>query len=224
MGSASSIAGGKVIEDDEFGDDFESGVSKKIPIECAAPARKTASVKSVGSFGIGKRKSRRSTRDKPVTKSLSLRSALSIDQEGEAEREKFRIELQNKTLQIAELEVRKEKLHSENQRLRGEIKALQATCMKLRNERAMALEGKEQALQRAAAFEKGELKLFVYDVITFDGDQCFRAYICMRLRAYFLALIRRIVPPSFYIEWWKVLICLQLNAHLHIVELLCVAE
>lgn len=167
MGSASSIAGGKVIEDDEFSENLESGVTKKIPIECphaSSIARKTTSVKSVGSFGIGKRKSRRSTREKPVTKSISLRSALSIDQEGEQVAERFRrhsfrrdLELQNKAIEIAELEVRKEKLLSDNQRLRGEIKALQATCMKLRNERGMALEAKEQALQRAAAFEKGEL-------------------------------------------------------------------
>ena len=163
MGSASSIAGGKVVEDDEFSEKFESGVTKKIPIECSssAPARKTTSVRSVGSFGIGKRKSRRSTRDKPVTKSISLRSALSIDQEPETERFRRDLELQNKAIEIAELEVRREKLHSENQRLRGEIKALQATCMKLRNERGMALEGKEQALQRAVAFEKGELLICV---------------------------------------------------------------
>lgn len=162
MGSASSIAGGKVVEDDEFSEKFESGVTKKIPIECSsAPARKTTSVRSVGSFGIGKKKSRRSTRDKPVTKSISLRSALSIDQEPETERFRRDLELQNKAIEIAELEVRREKLHSENQRLRGEIKALQATCMKLRNERGMALEGKEQALQRAVAFEKGELLICV---------------------------------------------------------------
>lgn len=162
MGSASSIAGGKIVEDDEFSEKFESGVTKEIPIECSStPARKTTSVRSVGSFGIGKRKSRRSTRDKPVTKSISLRSALSIDQEPETERFRRDLELQNKAIEIAELEVRREKLHSENQRLRGEIKVLQATCMKLRNERGMALEGKEQALQRAVAFEKGELLICV---------------------------------------------------------------
>ena len=133
MGSASSITSGKVIDDNEFDKDFQSGdgVTKNIPIECRdPPARKTTSVKSVGSFGIGKRKSRRSTRDKPVTKSISLRSALSLDQDSEAERNRrdFELQLQNKAIEIAELEVRKEKLHSENQRLRGEIKVLQATC------------------------------------------------------------------------------------------------
>lgn len=169
MGSASSIASGKVIDDDEFSEKLESGVTKKIPIECSSSQsdqRKTTSVKSIGSLGIGKRRSRRSTRDKPVTKSISLRSALSIDQDGEAGailscRLQRDLELQNKASKIAELEVWKEKLYSENQRLRGEIKALHATCMKLRNERGMAIEGREQALQRAAAFEKGELVICV---------------------------------------------------------------
>jgi len=79
------------------------------------------------------------------------------DQETEADqvRREFEEYRQSRLTEIAELEVRKEKLHSENQRLRGEIKALQVTCLKLKNERALALEGKEQALQRAATFEKG---------------------------------------------------------------------
>lgn len=136
----------KVIDDEEFSEKFESGVTKEIPIEIEnPPAPQTTSIKSVGSFGIGRRKSRKNTGDKPVTKSISLRSALSIEPD---------VELKHKTMQIAELEVCKDTLQSENQRLRGEIKALQATCIKLRNERGMALEGKDQALQRATAFEK----------------------------------------------------------------------
>lgn len=165
MGSAGSITSGKDIEDDdEFGKEIESGVTKKIPIECAPSRTKSTSVKSVGSFAVGKKKSRRSSKDKPVTKSTSLRSALSFDQEGgksEGEPEQIRAfrtvydakVITSKT-EIAALEVIKEKLHSENQRLRSEVKALTSTCTKLRNERAMALEAKEQAFQRAAAFEK----------------------------------------------------------------------
>lgn len=157
MGSASSVSGGKVVVDDEFGEEVESGVTKRVPIEIYTPGRKSNSLRAGSSFG--KKKSRRSTKSKPVIKSLSLRSAFSFDLENEAEevRKEFELYRQNRLTEIAELEVRKEKLHSENQRLRGEIKALQATCLKLKNERAMALEGKEQALQRAAAFEKGEL-------------------------------------------------------------------
>ena len=151
MGSAGSlVVRKKVIDDEEFSEKFESGVTKEIPIEIEnPPAPQTTSIKSVGSFGIGRRKSRKNTGDKPVTKSISLRSALSIEPD---------VELKHKTMQIAELEVCKDNLQSENQRLRGEIKALQATCIKLRNERGMALEGKDQALQRATAFEKGEYK------------------------------------------------------------------
>ncbi|XP_074629390.1 nephrocystin-3-like isoform X1 [Acropora palmata] len=147
MGSAGSlVVRKKVIDDEEFSEKFESGVTKEIPIEIEnPPAPQTTSIKSVGSFGIGRRKSRKNTGDKPVTKSISLRSALSIEPD---------VELKHKTMQIAELEVCKDNLQSENQRLRGEIKALQATCIKLRNERGMALEGKDQALQRATAFEK----------------------------------------------------------------------
>ena len=160
MGSASSIVNRKsVIDDEEFSEKFESGVTKEIPIECSSPSSpKAASMRSIGSFGIGKRMSRRKTRDKPVTKSISLRSALSItmDPEGDAERLNRELELKNKAFEISRLELHKGKLHSDNQRLRGEIKALQATCSKLRNERGMALEGKDQALQRATAFEKGE--------------------------------------------------------------------
>lgn len=151
MGSGSSITR-KVIVDDEFSEG-DSMVTKNIPIECP-PGRKTTSLKPSGS--IGKKKSRRSTKAKPVIKSFSLRSAFSVELEREADelRKELEIYRQNKATEIAELEVRKEKLHSDNQRLRGEIKALQATCLKLKNERAMALEGRDQALQRAAAFEK----------------------------------------------------------------------
>ena len=156
MGSASSLAGKVIEQEDEFGD--ETGVSKKIPDEC--PPRKilSSSLRSAGSFG--KKKSRIiSTRAKPVTKSSSLRSALSFELETEAEKirrdyEVFRI---SKQTEIAELQVKTEKMHSENQRFRGEIKALQSTCLKLKNERSMALDGKEQALQRAAAIEKGKV-------------------------------------------------------------------
>ena len=156
MGSGSSITR-KVIVDDEFSEG-DSMVTKNIPIECP-PGRKTTSLKPSGS--IGKKKSRRSTKAKPVIKSFSLRSAFSVELEREADelRKELEIYRQNKATEIAELEVRKEKLHSDNQRLRGEIKALQATCLKLKNERAMALEGRDQALQRAAAFEKGKTKL-----------------------------------------------------------------
>ncbi|XP_068751534.1 nephrocystin-3-like [Montipora capricornis] len=158
MGSGSSIASRrKVIDDDEFSEKFESGVTKEIPIECSTAGSKATSIKSVGSFGIGKKGSRRKKRANPVIKSFSLRSALSIavdQEEGVDERHNRELELKNKVMEIAELERRKDKLHSENQRLRGEIKALQATCLKLRNERGMALEGKDQALQRATAFEK----------------------------------------------------------------------
>lgn len=166
MGSASSISG-KVIVDDEFGEEVESGVTKNVPIEYP-PGRKSNSLRAGSSFGragtsFAKKKSRKSSKSKPVTKSISLRSAFSVDLETEADevRREFEIYRQNRLTEIAELEVRKEKLHSENQRLRGEIKALQATCLKLKNERAMALEGKEQALQRAAAFEKGMLKTYM---------------------------------------------------------------
>ena len=171
MGSAGSITSGKDIDDDdEFGKEIESGVTKKIPIECAPSRTKSTSVKSLGSFAVGKKKSRRGTKDKPVTKSTSLRSALSFDQEGGKSEEPEQIRafrtvydakvITSKT-EIAALEVVKEKLHSENQRLRSEVKALTSTCTKLRNERAMALEAKEQAFQRAAAFEKGELILYI---------------------------------------------------------------
>lgn len=157
MGSASSISGGKVIVDDEFGEEVECGVTKRVPIEYPTNSRKSNSIRAGSSFG--KKKSRRSTKGKPVIKSISLRSAFSVDLENEADevRREFELYRQNRLTEIAELEVRKEKLHSENQRLRGEIKALQSTCLKLKNERAMALEGKEQALQRAAAFEKGKI-------------------------------------------------------------------
>lgn len=180
MGSAGSITSGKDIDDDdEFGKEIESGVTKKIPIECAPSRTKSTSVKSVGSFAVGKKKSRRSSKDKPVTKSTSLRSALSFDQEGgksEGEPEQIRAfrtvydakVITSKT-EIAALEVIKEKLHSENQRLRSEVKALTSTCTKLRNERAMALEAKEQAFQRAAAFEKGELNTVHNNII---GSTC----------------------------------------------------
>ena len=158
MGSAGSlVVRKKVIDDEEFSEKFESGVTKEIPIEIEnPPAPQTTSIKSVGSFGIGRRKSRKNTGDKPVTKSISLRSALSIEPD---------VELKHKTMQIAELEVCKDNLQSENQRLRGEIKALQATCIKLRNERGMALEGKDQALQRATAFEKGEYAMLCQSVL-----------------------------------------------------------
>lgn len=155
MGSASSMASGKEINiDDEFSENV-GGITKNIPYECPPAGRKTTSLRAGSSFG--KNKTRRSTKGKPVTKSISLRSAFSVDLESEADELRRELELyrQNKATEIAELEVRKEKLHSENQRLRGEIKALQGTCLKLKNERAMALEGRDQALQRAAAFEKG---------------------------------------------------------------------
>lgn len=157
MGSAGSVNPAKVVEvDDEFGEDVESSVTKRIPIEYP-PGRKSTSLRTTSS-SFGKKKSRRSTRSKPIINSISLRSVFSIaDQETEADqvRREFEEYRQKRLTEIAELEVRKEKLHSENQRLRGEIKALQVTCLKLKNERAMALEGKEQALQRAATFEKG---------------------------------------------------------------------
>lgn len=157
MGSAGSVNPAKVVEvDDEFGEDVESGVTKRIPIEYP-PGRKSTSLRTTSS-SFGKKKSRRSTRSKPVINSISLRSVFSIaDQENEVDqvRREFEEYRQKRLTEIAELEVRKEKLHNENQRLRGEIKALQVTCLKLKNERAMALEGKEQALQRAATFEKG---------------------------------------------------------------------
>lgn len=177
MGSASSISG-KVIVDDEFGEEVESGVTKNVPIEYP-PGRKSTSLRAGSSFGragssFAKKKSRKSTKSKPVTKSISLRSAFSVDLETEADevRREFEIYRQNRLTEIAELEVRKEKLHSENQRLRGEIKALQATCLKLKSERAMALEGKEQALQRAAAFEKGMLicKLYISSCLCYSYD------------------------------------------------------
>ena len=156
MGSAGSVNPAKVVEvDDEFGEDVESGVTKRIPIEYP----KTTSLRTTSS-SFGKKKSRRSARSKPIISSISLRSVFSIaDQETEADqvRREFEEYRQNRLSEIAELEVRKEKLHSENQRLRGEIKALQVTCLKLKNERAMALEGKEQALLRAATFEKGNM-------------------------------------------------------------------
>ena len=164
MGSASSIFSEKdVVDDDEFGREIESGVTKKIPIECAPSRAKSTSVKSVGSFAVGKKKSRRGTKDKPITKSTSLRSALPLfDPEGETEqiraiRTAYDTKLTTQATEIAELEIIKERLLSENKRLRCEVKALQGSSTKLRNERGMALEAKEQALQRAAAFEKGEI-------------------------------------------------------------------
>lgn len=93
-----------------------------------------------------------------VTKSSSLRSARSFEIEL-SEMERFRREFDfyriRKITEIAELEVNKEKLESENRRLRGELKILQLTCMKLRNEREHAFQAEEQALQRAAALEMG---------------------------------------------------------------------
>ncbi|XP_032233897.2 nephrocystin-3 isoform X2 [Nematostella vectensis] len=154
MGTASSIAGAQGsddIQDDELGD--ELGEIKKIPVEYPQRRTLTSSLRSVGSIG---KKKNGAAKGKIVSKSDSLRSALSFDFDSETEkiRREYEVFRVSKQTEIAELQVLNEKLQSENRRLRGESKVLQATCQKLRYEREMALDAGDQALQRAATFEK----------------------------------------------------------------------
>ncbi|XP_031573125.1 nephrocystin-3-like isoform X2 [Actinia tenebrosa] len=159
MGTGSSLVPNGDSDDDLAEDELgeELGVLKNIPVECSAPQRKSVSLtnplRSVGSFG---KKKSSSSKGKIITKSSSLRSALSFDFDSEVDKlrkeyEFFRFSKQD---EVTELQVAKQKLQSENRRLRGELKVLQATCLKLRNEREIGLEAEEQALQRALAFEK----------------------------------------------------------------------
>lgn len=156
MGTASSL----VVKDgsdedlqDEEGD--ELGVMANIPVECP-PDRKPSNsfIRSVGSFGRKKTGSKKNV----ITKSTSLRSALSLDFETEVE--KLRKELEAcrslRQTEVKELLLAKQKLQTENRRLRSELTVVQSTCKKLMNDRDMVLEAKEQAFLRAFAFEKGE--------------------------------------------------------------------
>ena len=162
MGTGSSLVPSADSDDDLAEDELgeELGVLTNIPVECSAPARKSVSLsnplRSVGSFG---KKKSSSSKGKIITKSSSLRSALSFEFESEVDklRKEYEIFRISKQAEVTELQVAKQKLQSENRRLRGELKVLQATCLKLRNEREMGLEAEEQALQRALAFEKGRI-------------------------------------------------------------------
>lgn len=161
MGTASSIVSNE-HSDDEFADEEadEFGVMTNIPVECP-PHRKPANslnlIRSVGSFG---KKKNSGTRGTNITKSTSLRSALSLDFAVESEADKLKKELEafrsSKQNELNELQGTKQKLQSENRRLRSELKVVQSTCTKLMHDREFVLEAKEQALQRALAFEKGK--------------------------------------------------------------------
>lgn len=164
------------LAEDEIAD--ELGVMKNIPVEFSAPQRKSVSLanslRSVGSFG---RKKSSGSKGKVITKSSSLRSALSFDFDSEVDklRKEYEVFRFSKQAEVAELQVAKQKLQSENRRLRGELKVLQATCLKLRNEREMSLEAEQQALQRALAFEKGRCFFYLLECTpckTYLSESC----------------------------------------------------
>ncbi|KXJ28343.1 nephrocystin-3 [Exaiptasia diaphana] len=155
MGTGSSMVANEESDEDLQDEEAdELGVMTNIPVECP-PHRKPTNnlIRSVGSFG--RKKTTKSKRN-VITKSTSLRSALSLD--FETENDKLRNELEAcrslRQTEVKELLIAKQKLQSENRRLKSELKVVHSTCTKLVNDREMALEAKEQALQRAFAFEK----------------------------------------------------------------------
>lgn len=157
MGTGSSMVANEESDEDLQDEEAdELGVMTNIPVECP-PHRKPTNnlIRSVGSFG--RKKTPRSKRN-VITKSTSLRSALSLDFETEVDRLRKELDACRSLRQteVKELMIAKQKLQSENRRLRSELKVVQSTCTKLMNDREMALEAKEQALQRAFAFEKGK--------------------------------------------------------------------
>ena len=161
MGTGSSLARkcpDRYEEDDHYEIADEVREYKNRHEDGVTPIRSTFSgIRSISLKKSSSSKEKAVSREKgAVIKSSSLRSASEMEM---SEMERLRFEFDffrfRKMTEIAELEVNKEKLESDNRRLRGELKILQLTCMKLRNERESASQAEEQALQRAAALEMG---------------------------------------------------------------------
>ncbi|CAM9343208.1 unnamed protein product, partial [Lampetra fluviatilis] len=97
-------------------------------------------------------------------KGASFRSVTSVvDLELAPELERLRKEYEifrvTKSNEVADMKRKEEKLDSENKRLRAELQALQKSCQKLRVEKEAALEGRDQAMERAASFQQDRDKV-----------------------------------------------------------------
>lgn len=154
MGTASSVIAHEHPDEEYADEEDEFGVITNVPVEFPPQRKPTSSlnlIRSVGSFG---KKKTSSSRVNVITKSTSLRSAHSLEIESEVD--KLKKEIEATQSEVKELQEAKQKVLNENRRLRSELKIVQSTCTKLMHDREFVLEAKEQALQRALAFEKGK--------------------------------------------------------------------
>ena len=115
------------------------------------------------------KKSQSSKASGGVKKSISLRSARSVEIEGSSEtvtiKQEYEVFRTRVNAEIAGLEMNKDRLLNENRRLRGELKVQQSTCVKLLKEREGAIKAEEQALQRAASLETGRPILVIQNTL-----------------------------------------------------------
>jgi len=147
--SANEVSG-----DDTFSIDHEV----RVPVDYPSKQRRPLSIslKSIGSFRI--RKSKPNDR---IRKTTSLQSAVSLRLNPDFEKlkndfEQYKIE---KESDIEMLSKQCEVTMNENRRLRGELKMLQTTCTKLKQERDRALMGEKDALERSSAIEADKDKI-----------------------------------------------------------------
>lgn len=167
MGTASSIARSSSTNCEDEANNYviadEVREYKNRNEEGTNPLRRTLS--GIRSFSL--KKSTSSKANGAVRKSTSLQSPRSVEVESESAtiKREYKFYRLCTTAKIAGLELSKDKLEGENRRLRGELKIQQQTYMKLRNEREVARQAEDQALQRAAALEKGRTILIILNYL-----------------------------------------------------------
>ena len=135
-------------------DTFPSDHEVRVPVDYPSKQRRPLSIslKSIGSFRI--RKSKGNDR---IRKTTSLQSAVSVRLDPETEKlrkdfDQYKLERES---DIEMLTKQCEVTMNENRRLRGELKMLQTTCTKLKQERDRALMAEKDALDRSSAIEAG---------------------------------------------------------------------
>ena len=149
--SRGSISANEASGNDTFAIDHEV----RVPVDYPSKQRRPLSIslKSIGSFRIRKNKG-----NDRIRKTASLQSAVSVrlDPETEKLRKDFYQYKLERESDIEMLTKQCEVTMSENRRLRGELKMLQTTCTKLKQERDRALMAEKDALERSSAIEAGK--------------------------------------------------------------------
>lgn len=136
-------------------DTFSIDHEVRVPVDYPSKQRRPLSIslKSIESFRIRKNKG-----NDRIRKTTSLQSAVSVQLDTEAEKvrkdfEEYKLE---KGGEVEMLNRQCEMTMNENRRLRGELKMLQTTCVKLKQERDRALTAEKDALDRSSAIEAGK--------------------------------------------------------------------